>query len=148
MSMLRRKDFADMFFVSAYGPKLVDVVVDATERFGPGAKQSFKEECDINNIMAKYQRTGALSWLAKYDGQYGDFSAFDFMDAQLTVAKAKEMFGALPSSVRKRFQNDPAEFLDFMSRTENAEEAIKLGLATAKPTPVETAVPPAAGTPT
>lgn len=142
MGMLNREDYKDFFVVSAYGPKLRSVVIDATKEFGVGAKQSFKEECDINRIMAKYQKTGAVSWLTKHEGSYGDVSSFDFLDAQLVVAKAKEMFADLPSSVRSRFSNDPAEFLFFMQDTGNAEEAIRLGLAVRKPVVEEPEVVP------
>lgn len=133
---------ADLFFVTAYGPKLEDVVIDASSKWGPGAKQSFKDESDINLIMRKYQKSGAISWLARHEGDFADVSSFDFLDAQLTVAKAKEMFADLPSSVRSRFQNDPAEFLFFMSDSGNQEEAVKLGLAVRKePTVTPKAAP-------
>lgn len=117
-----------MEFVTAYGPKR-KVVIDASDKFGPGAKQSFREECDINNIMRKYQKTGALTWLAKHEPTFGDFTGFDFMEAQMIVAKAKEMFADLPSSVRERFAHDPAKFLEFMEDPANVDEAVKLGLA-------------------
>ena len=35
-------------------------------------KQSFKEECDINNIMAKYRATGILSHVQAHQGRYQD----------------------------------------------------------------------------
>lgn len=134
-------DYKDMFFVTAYGPKRRDVVVDASEKFGAGARQSFKDECDINNIMKKYQVTGVIDWVAKYEGSYSDLTGYDFMESQLIVAKASEMFADLPSSVRKRFQNDPGEFLEFMSDESNSEEAIKLGLATRRQEPAVVAPP-------
>lgn len=130
--VLRVTEFEDLMYVTAYGKKLEDVVIDASEKFGPGARQSFKDECDINNILKKYQKTGVVDWLAKHEGTYADVSAFDFMSAQMTIVEAKRMFGDLPSSVRKRFSNDPAEFLLFMEDDSNLEEAIKLGLATRK----------------
>lgn len=140
MSMARgfSLEFDVRDFATAYGPK-IQVGLD-TSKGGPGAKQSFKEECDINRIMAKYQKTGVVNWLSKREGQYRDVSSVDFMESMNVIAKANEMFAELPSSVRKRFANDPAEFLVFMHDEGNTEEAIKLGLATRRPEP---AAPPA-----
>lgn len=99
---------------------------------GPGAVQSFKDECDINRIMAKYQKSGAVQWLEKRGGEYRDVTGIDFMEAMQTVVKGKEVFADLPSSIRDRFNNDPALFLDFMHDPDNHDEMIKLGLARAK----------------
>jgi len=109
-----------------------------------GAVQSFKDECDINKIMSKYQKTGALDWVNKHGAQYGDVTAMDFMDAMDTVVKGREMFDALPSSIRDRFRNDPAEFLDFMHDEKNLPEMRELGLAKAPPEPEPTPTPPQA----
>lgn len=133
-------------FVTAYGPKLkvtVDTppVVPGSRR---GAIQSFKNECDINRIMAKYQLSGAIDWVAKHEGQYGDVTGIDFDRAMATIVKAQDMFADLPSSVRNRFQNNPAAFFDFMHDPGNAEEMIKLGLATKRAEPeVKHEAPPA-----
>lgn len=99
----------------------------------PGAVQSFKDECDINNIMAKFQRTGALEWVQKYEGQYGDVTGISFDKAMETVLKAQEMFDDLPSSVRDRFMNSPSAFLEFLGDESNRAEAEKLGLVIRKP---------------
>ncbi|QXP08056.1 MAG: internal scaffolding protein [Arizlama microvirus] len=45
------------------------------------------------------------------------------------VALANEQFANLSAHVRKRFQNDPQEFLQFTSDPENLPEMVKLGLA-------------------
>lgn len=133
-----------MKFITAYGKKL-KVALDASERDGmPGALQAFKDECDINRIMSGYQKSGAVNWLEKRQGQYLDVTAIDFMDAMQTVVKGREMFEELPSSIRDRFRNDPAEFLDFMHNPENADEMYKLGLAVRKEPPVEEPAPPPA----
>lgn len=136
-------------FRSAYDGIRVSVSLDAhsSEEHGAGAIQSFKKECDINTIMAKYQRTGALTWLEKRGAEYRDVTGLDFMEAMQTVVKGREVFEDLPSSIRDRFRNDPALFLDWMHDPRNTDEAIKLGLAVAraKPEPVLVSVvtPPA-----
>lgn len=93
-------------------------------------QQHFKDECDVNRIMKRYEETG--SWGEQQTNvrpQFGDFSTeFDFRQAQETVIRAAEAFDALPARVRKRFNNDPAELLDFLGDEKNREEAIFLGL--------------------
>jgi phage internal scaffolding protein len=91
-------------------------------------KQSFREETDINTIMSKYQRTGLISAVNQHAPQYGDVTGLDFQTAMETVTRAQQMFEAMPSSIRKRFANDPAQFLDFVQNDDNVEEARKLGL--------------------
>lgn len=96
---------------------------------GKGAVQSEKDACDINRIMAKYQKTGVVTWLEKREGQYRDVTGLDFMEAMDTIVKGREMFDELPSSVREKFRNDPALFLDFMHDPNMLEEQYRMGLA-------------------
>lgn len=96
-------------------------------------KQSFKDEVNINKIMAKFQRTGALNHYAKHAPTYGDATGPDLLEAQLIISKADSMFAELPSEVRKKFDNDPALFLDFVQDPKNLEEMQKLGLTNNQP---------------
>jgi len=107
------------------------------------AKQSFKAECDINNIMRGYQRTGAINHFATHQPQYAYCPSEDFREALEIVQQGRELFAALPSSLRTRFGNDPAEFLAFVQDDKNLEEARALGLC--KPSEA-TPLPPAGGT--
>jgi len=91
-------------------------------------KQSFKDECDINLIMAKYQKTGAITHVNKYGANYEFATSIDFTEAMQLVVTAQEMFNGLPSSIRTRFENDPAEFLDFVQDANNVPEMRKMGL--------------------
>ena len=91
-------------------------------------KQSFKKECDINVIMAKYQKTGAITHFNKHQQNYGMADGQTFQDAMNLVCEAQEMFNDLPSSIRSRFGNDPAAFLDFVQNDENADEMARMGL--------------------
>lgn len=100
-------------------------------------KQAFKQECDINHIMARFKRVQGAEFLTQYNGyvggQFGDFSQIpDYRTALEQVRAAEGVFGALPAIVRKRFGNDPAEFLDFCQNPENESELVRLGLATPK----------------
>lgn len=114
----------------AYGPR-VPVLLDASpdDVNGEGAVQSFKEECDINNIMRKFQRTGMLEWLNTHDGEFADVTGVNFENAMETILRAQSMFDDLPSSVRDRFGNNPAAFFDFVHDPGNVDELRKLGLA-------------------
>ena len=96
-------------------------------------KQQFKDECDINNIMAKYMKTGTIEFRNKYEPRYGDVTGEDFQIAMNIVADARAMFLDLPSHVRERFDNDPAQFLDFVGDKANYDEARELGLLSVPP---------------
>lgn len=92
--------------------------------------QANARECDINNIMKKYEKTGVLEHRNKFEGQYGDFTDLpqDYHASMNAVLAAGEMFMSLPAKTRVRFANDPGVFLDFVSNPENKEEMEKLGL--------------------
>lgn len=92
------------------------------------AKQSMSAECDINNIMSKYQKTGAISHFSRFEEQYGDVSQIDFFEAVSLVKNAQDMFDHLPSSIRDRFGHDPGKFLEFVQDANNRDEMIDLGL--------------------
>lgn len=106
---------------------------------GPSmTQQHFKDECDINNIIARYESTGLLTDPFQSSGrmyQFGDYSAVhDYQDSLNYVIEAREMFDSLPSKVRERFNYDPANLLSFLSDESNRSEAILLGLVD-PPTP-------------
>ncbi|AXL14533.1 internal scaffolding protein [Microviridae sp.] len=104
------------------------------------AQQQFKEECDINNIMDKFGMTGLIPQ-APLTPNYGDFSGvYDYHSALNAIIASEEQFDALPANLRSRFDNDPANLIDFMNNEANRDEAIQLGLLNPSPvisTPVE-----------
>lgn len=91
-------------------------------------KQSFKDECDINRIMARYQATGLLPNINEMPPQYLDVTGIDFQGHQNFIAGAFSMFHELPSALRARFSNNPGEFLDFCSHEKNRPELAEMGL--------------------
>lgn len=95
-------------------------------------KQSMRDECDINLIMAKYQKTGAIAHVNSHGAKYDFATSQDFSEAMRTVTVAQDMFDHLPSSIRNRFANDPGQFLDFVQDADNREEAVKLGILRAE----------------
>ena len=91
-------------------------------------KQSFRDECDINNILRKFNVTGQLP-VGSVQPQYGDFSGVtDYQSALNAVMAAQDSFLALPAKVRSRFANDPALFVEFASDEANKDEMRALGL--------------------
>ena len=52
-----------------------------------------------------------------------------FQEAMEIVELAKLQFAALDAHVRKRFDNDPAKFLEFAEDPKNGQELVKMGLA-------------------
>lgn len=91
-------------------------------------EQSHKESCDINYLMSKAQNTGIMRQKRSV-AFYGDFvSAADFQTAQNKVIEAEKAFMELPSMLRKRFDNDPAQLIEFLQDGENFKEAIELGI--------------------
>lgn len=91
--------------------------------------QSFKDECDINNIVRKYKRTGVVTHVTSKVGSFSDLSDVPtFHEAMNIVAEATQHFEQLPAALRKRFANDPAQFLDFVHDEKNLPEMRELGL--------------------
>lgn len=107
-------------------------------------QQSAKDECDINKIMERAMN-GIMPPGSSREPVYGDFtsSADDYHHAMNIVAEAREAFDTLPASVRARFQNDPAEILEFLADGENFDEAVKLGLIEKPPAEDLSTAPPA-----
>jgi len=98
-------------------------------------KQSFKDECDINRIMARFAKTGVFEHLSQRAPTFGDVADIDFQGCMDVVAEARERFAMLPSDLRDRFANDPARLLAFVQDPKNLIEARSLGLLRASETP-------------
>lgn len=103
-------------------------------------RQEFKHECDLEKQVRRFAQTpdGAIA-LQNAQGfqenlQFGDVSDVpDYRTARDMVLSANDRFMQLPAQLRKKFDNDPAVFLDYCSNPENLDEMRKLGLA--KPLP-------------
>lgn len=119
-----------MHFESTYNRKLEHPGI---ENVTPSlTQQHFKDEADINMIIARYNRTGFLvDPTAPRSGSamFGDFSEVkDFQSAQNAICAATEAFGELDSKIRRRFNNDPGQLIAFLDNPDNYEEGVKLGL--------------------
>jgi len=95
------------------------------------AKQSFRDEADINNIMKKYIQTGILP-VGERKPQYGDFyNVEQYQDTLQKIVDCNNDFEKLPSELRELFENDPENLIRFLSDPANEDEAIELGLIAA-----------------
>jgi phage internal scaffolding protein len=91
-------------------------------------QQHFKDECDINNILRQFNVTGLLPE-NPLSPRYGDFTGIsDYHTALNQVIAAEDEFMRLPADLRARFENDPAQLIEFLENSNNKDEAIKLGL--------------------
>ncbi len=99
-------------------------------------QQQFKDDADINNIIAKFEVTGVLVdplQPATRAPQFGDFSDMpSYQEAQNVLVQARNAFMALPSDIRERFGNDPARYFDFVQNLKEGGddyvEAVRLGI--------------------
>jgi phage internal scaffolding protein len=92
------------------------------------AQQHFKDECDINTILERFNVTGLLPE-SPLSPRYGDFSGIgDYHTALNRVIAAQDEFEALPAQIRARFNNDPAQLIEFLQDEFNRSEAEELGL--------------------
>ncbi len=111
---------------TAYGPKRKDT---ATKVSGHSyTKQSFSNDADINQIMARFIKTGLIENYNSNKAEYGFAPAIDYHTAANLITKAQQQFDGLPAKVRTRFKNSPQEFLEFCENPDNRSEAAILGL--------------------
>lgn len=99
-------------------------------------QQQFKDEADINYIVSMYDSSGVMPTFHG-DGQpaqpvFGDFASLpdNAQEMYNCMIEAKNNFDSLPLEVRKRFNYDPAAFLDFVDNPANLDELAAMGLAT------------------
>ena len=116
-----------MEFITAYGPKL-KVALDFDPDEGM-TEQHHKDECDINNIVRRYDRSGVIQHLRQVEGRYTDVTSVEFHEAMNIVASANSAFEELPSNIRAHFRNDPAAFMDFVHDPNNKDQLVRMGLA-------------------
>ncbi len=129
--------------IHPYGEK-IKVRLDASKplREGEptGAKQSFKNELDVNRKVAKYIKSGAVAPLPN-DLSFGFAPPQTFHEALNLIHDAEDYFQGIPSELRNRFENDPGKFLEFIDSPESRDELIELGLIRSLEEPVEEPAP-------
>lgn len=93
-------------------------------------RQEFADECDINGIMAKYEKTGMLP-VNGSQPSYVDFTSVpsDLQEALRVMIDAEAAFMSLPATVRKEFDNDPLRFVEYAQDGSHLEQLRAWGLA-------------------
>lgn len=134
---------------AAYQPIPAVDFVDETPSM---TQQHFKDSCDINNILARYQETGVLEHVKTHGENYGFMSGQTFHEIMSQLTLAQSMFNDLPSEAREFFDHDPAKFLDYVDNPDIEDAAkrsqmLSLGLldpdlGVTLPQPVTTAEAP------
>lgn len=98
--------------------------------------QSFKDDADINCIIARFENTGVLvdpTVPVSRTPQFGDYSNMpSYQEAQNVIVAANNAFNDLSAKIRERFGNDPAAYFDFVQSlkegSDDYAEAIRLGI--------------------
>lgn len=127
----------------AYPSDEVSIDTGVVFRLPSRAVQSEKDDCDINTIVRRFGVTGQLPTGVRMP-TYGDFVGIgDYQEALHALMEAQASFAAMPAEVRRRFNNDPAMFVEFCSDPANLDEARRLGLAVPEVTPPPASPQPA-----
>jgi phage internal scaffolding protein len=91
-------------------------------------EQGHMKECDVNEIIRKYDSTGLIMHVNRMEAMYLDVPSVELMQAMELQRNAAEAFMQLPASIRDRFRNNPVEFLAFLEDPKNHAESVELGL--------------------
>lgn len=91
-------------------------------------EQGHQKECDVNNIIKKYDTTGIISHVNNIQAIYADVSEIEFRSSLAKMEEIKGKFMQLPSELRKRFDHEPEKLLGFLDNPNNRNEAVELGL--------------------
>lgn len=105
-----------------------NTVIFNSDNYDDGrTKQSFKDETDINMILARSHRGEAITHLAKYEAQYGDFSDISSLqEAHDRLQVGLKIFDDLPGEVKREFQQSPKKFFEYVNHPENKQKLDKL----------------------
>lgn len=95
-----------------------------------GAKQSFKDEVDINTIVKRFGIGYEMPEPQFVPGVQDFTNIPDFHTAMNLRAQAFEQFDAYPAHIRAKFDNDPMKFVDFSLNEANRAELADMGLLT------------------
>lgn len=99
-------------------------------------RQEFAGDCDINVLMAHYERNAVVPPQNQREPMYFDASEVPDFRTSLDIAReASEAFMRVPAVVRKELDNDVYKFVEYAQDPANLDQMRKWGLA--EPAPVE-----------
>lgn len=109
-------------------------------------RQEFADECDINILLAQYEKTGTINHYNSRSPEYLDVSDVPDLATSLDYLRAAEAaFMSLPAIVRKEFDNDAVKFVEYASDPANIDRMREWKLA--PPKPAEQPAPSGGGEP-
>jgi hypothetical protein len=99
--------------------------------------QSFRDQCDINMIFARFVKTnGELDHINPGSPMYGDFTdSYDLRESIERVARAQESFLLLPAKVKDLVNQDPARLLDAIADPAMHDDLVEAGFDLASVVP-------------
>ncbi|QCQ84646.1 internal scaffolding protein [Blackfly microvirus SF02] len=102
-------------------------------------RQEFRDECDINVLMATYERNGMPPPPSAGTAQFLDVSDVPDLPRAIALMEAAEAaFMTLPAKVRREFDNSAVSFVEYAGDPSNLSQMREWGLA--PPAPVADAV--------
>lgn len=118
-------------FRTAYDNKRTRVSVDFTDT-ETMTEQCHKQDCDINTIIKRYDKTGLITHVNKATAEYGDYTTVnEYQQSMQLVIDAENAFSEIPSNIRKKFGNDAGAFFEFATDPNNHDKMVEMGLANA-----------------
>lgn len=106
----------------------VQIDCSASKENPSRVKPEFQEEQDINKIMGRYKGPIPAGY-ADASARFGDFSQVPtYEEMYEKVQAAQNLFAALPSDIRLRFENNPGKFLAATETPEGIQLLKDLGL--------------------
>lgn len=122
---------------NSVGEERSSAYVQRAERYvfdteGPSlTRTEFAEECDVNALMARYEKTGEMiPGRVQREPRYLDLSDVPDLHQAMSVLHAAEAaFNDLPAMVRRQFENDVQEFVRFAEDPANLDQLRQWGLA-------------------
>lgn len=93
---------------------------------------SFRESCDINNLVARFN-AGDVTALSRTQGAFFDATQLPKTYAEMlnTVINAEQTFNSLPLEIREKFDNSYVKWLSMMDDAE--QFALMMGVSRETP---------------
>lgn len=98
-------------------------------------EQEHKNSCDINFIVAQFQKTGVMPPNTKIPQYLDSTNIPSLEDAFRTVSEARTAFLDLPANIRRLMDNDPSKMEQFLSDSNNTDILLKYGVIEQRVTP-------------
>lgn len=99
-------------------------------------RQEYADDCDINVLLARYEKTGVFNHFNAYEPNYLDVSDVPDLQRSLEIiSRAQAAFMTLPAATRREFDNDPVKFVTFAQDPANIDRMREWKLAEPLPEP-------------